>query len=69
MREHLVLRGFPESIDNIQVELQLRENLSDAHMTLDKALERALNNEAVTRMGKKDNEPLKMAGLHFQRAT
>ena len=57
IREHLILRGFLEGIENSQVRLDLRKNLGDADMTLDKALERALHNEAVTRIEEEDNEP------------
>ena len=57
IREHLILRGFLEGIENIQVQLDLRKNLGDADMTLDKALERALHLEAVMRIEDKDNEP------------
>ena len=56
IREHLILRGFLEGIENSQVRLDLRKNLGDADMTLDKALERALHIEAVTRI-EDDNEP------------
>ena len=55
--EHLILRGFLEGIENIQVQPDLRKNLGDADMTLDKALERALHIEAVTRIDEEDNEP------------
>ena len=55
--EHLILRGFLEGIENSQVRLDLRKNLGDADMTLDKALERALHIEAVTRIEEEDNEP------------
>ena len=57
IREHLILRGFLEGIENSQVRLDLRKNLGDADMTLDKALERALHIEAVTRIEEEDNEP------------
>ena len=57
IREHLILRGFLEGIENGQVRLDLRKNLGDADMTLDKALERALHIEAVTRIEEEDNEP------------
>ena len=57
IREHLILRGFFEGIENSQVRLDLRKNLGDADMTLDKALERALHIEAVTRIEEEDNEP------------
>ena len=56
IREHLILRGFLEGIENSQVRLDLRKNLGDADMTLDKALERALHIEAVTRIEEEDNE-------------
>ena len=57
IREDLILRGFLEGIENSQVQLDLRKNLGDADMTLDKALERALHIEAVTRIEEEDNEP------------
>ena len=57
IREHLILRGLLEGIENSQVRLDLRKNLGDADMTLDKALERSLHIEAVTRMEEEDNEP------------
>ena len=57
IREHLFLRGFFEGIENSQVRLDQRKNFGDADMTLDKALERALHIEAVTRIEEEDNEP------------
>ena len=57
IREHLILRGFLEGIENSQVRLDLRKFLGDADMTLDKALERARHIEAVTRIEEEDNEP------------
>ena len=57
IKEHLILRGFLEGIENSQVLLDLRKNLGDADMTLDKALETALHIEAVTRIEEEDNEP------------
>ena len=57
IREHLILRGFLEGIENSQVRLYLRKNLGDADMTLDRALERALHIEAVTRIEEEDKEP------------
>ena len=57
IREHLILRGFLEGIENSQVRLDLRKKLGDADMTLDKALERTLQIEAVTRIEEEDNEP------------
>ena len=57
IREHLILRGFLEGIENSQVRFDLRKNLDDADMTLNRALERALHIEAVTRTEEKDNEP------------
>ena len=57
IREHLILRGFLEGIENSQVRLDLRKNLGDAVMTLEKALERALHIEAVTRIEEEDNKP------------
>ena len=57
IREHLILRRFLEGIENSQVRLDLRKNLGDADMTLDKALERALHIEAVTRIEEEYNEP------------
>ena len=57
IREHLILRGFFKGKENSQVQLELRKNLGDADMTLDKALERALHIEAATRIEEKDNEP------------
>ena len=55
--KHLILRGFLEVIENSQVRLDLRKNLGDADMTLDKALEKALHIEAVTRIEEADNKP------------
>ena len=55
--KHLILRGFLESIENSQVRLDMRKNLSDAYKTLDNALDRALRIEAVTRIEEEDNEP------------
>ena len=57
IREHLILRGFLEGIENSQVRFDPRNNLGDADMTLDKALERTLHIEAVTRIKEEDNEP------------
>ena len=51
------MRGFLEGIENSQVRRDLRKNLGDADMPLDKALERALHIEAVTRIEEEDNEP------------
>ena len=42
---------------NSQVRLDLRKNLGDADTTIFKALERALNIEAFTRIEEEDNEP------------
>ena len=56
IREHLILRGFLEGIENSQVRLDLRKNLGDADMTLERALERALHIEAITRIEEEDNE-------------
>ena len=39
------------------MQLDLRKNLGDADMTLNKALERALHIDAVTRIEEEDNEP------------
>ena len=57
IREHLFSRGFLQGIEISQVRLGLRKNIGDAGMTLDKALERALHIEAVTRIEEEDNEP------------
>ena len=57
IREPLILRGLLEGIENRQVRLDLRKNLGDADVTLDKALKRALHIEAVTRIEDEDNEP------------
>ena len=57
IREHLILRGFLEGIENSRVRLELRKNLGDADMTLEKALERALFIEAVTRNEEENIEP------------
>ena len=56
IREHLILRGFLEGIENSHVRVDLRKNLGDADMTLDRALERALHIKAVTRIEEEDNE-------------
>ena len=57
IRENLILRGFLEGIEKSQVGLDLRRHLGDADITLNKALERALHIEAVTRIEEEDNEP------------
>ena len=57
IREHLILRGFLEGIENSQVQLDLKKNFGDADMILDRALERPLHIEAVTRIEEEDNEP------------
>ena len=57
LREHLILKGFLEDIENSQVRLEMRENSGDADMTLDKALERARNKKAVTIIEEEDNKP------------
>ena len=57
IKEHLILRGILERIENSQVRIDLKINLGEADMTLDKALERALDTEAVTRIEEEDNEP------------
>ena len=51
------MREFLEGIENYQLRLDLRKNLGDADVTLDKALERALRIEAVTRTEEDDYEP------------
>ena len=56
IREHRILRGFLEGIEISQVRLNLRKNLGDADMTLEKVLKRALHIEAVTRIEEEDNE-------------
>ena len=57
IREHLIFRGILEGIENSQVRQDLRKNLGDADMTLDRASERALHLEAVTKIEEEDNEP------------
>ena len=57
IEKRLILRGFLEGVEISQVRLDLRKNLDDADMTLEKALERALHKEAVTRNEKEYNEP------------
>ena len=57
IKEHLILREILEGIENSQVRIDLKIYLGDADMTLDKALERALDIEAVTRIEEEDNEP------------
>ena len=57
LSENLVLRGLLEDIENSQVQLKLRKNLVRADMTKDKALERAVHIEAVTKIEEQDNEP------------
>ena len=57
IREHLIFRGFLEGIENSQVRLDLRKNLGEADMTLDRDLERALHIEAVARIEEEDKEP------------
>ena len=55
--EHLILRRFLEIIEKNQLRLDMGKNLGDADMALDKALERALNIEAGTRIEEEDKEP------------
>ena len=50
IKEHLILRGYLEGIEDSQVRFDLRKKLGDADMTLVKALERALHIEAVARI-------------------
>ena len=57
IRENLILKGFLEGIGNSQVQFDLRKNLGDMDMNLDKALELALHIEAVTRIEEEGNEP------------
>ena len=57
IRDHLVLRGFLEGIHHSQVRLDLRKKLEDKDMTVDKALERALYLEAVTRIEEEEQVP------------
>ena len=57
IREILNLRALLEgSPRSSQVQVDLRKNLGDADTTSDKALERALHIEAVTRFEEKENE-------------
>ena len=57
IREHLILRGFLEGIENSHMRLRnLRNNLSEADLTLDKTLERALHIEAVARVEEEDKK-------------
>ena len=49
--------GFLEGVEKSQTRLDMRTNLGDADMDLDKALERALHIEAVTRIEEECNEP------------
>ena len=51
------MRGFLEGIINSKVRLDMRKNLGDADITLDKALERALHIQELTRIEEEDNEP------------
>ena len=57
IRDLLVLRGFLEGIHHSQVSLDLRKTLADKDMTVDKALERALHLEAVTRIEEEKQVP------------
>ena len=57
IREHLIQRHCIKSIESFQVQLDLRKNLGDVDMILDKPLERALHIEVVTRIEAEDNEP------------
>ena len=57
IRDYLVVRGFLEGIHPSQVELDLRKTLEDKDMTVDKALERALQLEAVTRIEEEEQVP------------
>ena len=55
IRGHPILMGFLECTENIQVRFDLRMKLGHADITLDKALERALNIEAVKRIEEEDS--------------
>ena len=57
IRDHSVLRDFLEGIHHSQVRLDLRKTLEDKYMTVDKALERALHLEAVTRVEEEEQVP------------
>lgn len=57
IREHLILRGFLEGIQNTQVRLDLRKSLGDEDMKVSKALEKALHLEAVTRIEEEEHAP------------
>ena len=54
--DHLVVRGFLEGIHSSQVRLDLRKNLVDAELTIERVLERALHLEAVTRIEEEEKE-------------
>ena len=56
-KEHLNFRQFLKGIENSQVRLNQRRKLGDADMTLDKALERALHVEAVSKIEGEDKDP------------
>ena len=56
IREHLILRGFIEGIENSQLRIDLRIKLGEADVTLNRALESPLHIEAVTRIEDEDNE-------------
>ena len=50
IRDDLVLRGFLEGINHIQVMLDLRKQISDKDMKIATVLERALHLEVATRI-------------------
>ena len=56
VREHLVVRGFLEGINNTQVRLDLRKTLQDDEMEIQTVLEKALHLEAVTRIEEEEKE-------------
>ena len=51
------MRAVVEGTEISQVQLDMRKKLSDADMTLDKALERRLHIEAVTIIEEEKKEP------------
>ena len=57
IQDHLVLRGLLEGIHNCQIRLDLRKNLVDAELTIERVLEKTLYLEAVTRIEDDGKEP------------
>ena len=56
IREHPILRGFHKDTEYSKVRHDLKKNSGGTVMTIDKALEKTLHIEAVTRIEEEDNE-------------